>query len=121
MIANPKANFGVLYNPRTSNSATQPPTYNCKAIEKSAALRDPVCGMTVTPQSFHQSQHEGQTYCFCSSQCKSRFDARPVQFIAASLTVPNAAWHWCLQWGLWMALKNGYRRIFNAGVVRRSR
>ena len=38
---------------------------------------DPVCGMTVQPESTFQSEWEGATYRFCSSKCKTKFDAGP--------------------------------------------
>ena len=38
---------------------------------------DPVCGMTVKPESTFQSEWEGATYRFCSSKCKTKFDAGP--------------------------------------------
>ena len=47
-----------------------------------AALKDPVCGMTVTEQSEHQSAHMGRTFFFCSLKCKSKFDANPMQYMA---------------------------------------
>ena len=33
-----------------------------------AALKDPVCGMTVTEQSPHRAEHEGRPYYFCSAK-----------------------------------------------------
>ncbi len=45
-------------------------------------LIDPVCGMTVEPErEAGQSLHAGQTYRFCSSSCKQKFDADPAQFL----------------------------------------
>ena len=38
---------------------------------------DPVCGMMVKPESTFQSEWEGATYRFCSSKCKTKFDAGP--------------------------------------------
>jgi len=45
-----------------------------------AALKDPVCGMSVTTQSFHKMEHDGRPYYFCSAGCKSRFAADPLSF-----------------------------------------
>jgi Cu+-exporting ATPase len=43
--------------------------------------RDPVCGMEVDEQSAAgRSQHQGQTYYFCSQDCKKKFDQNPQQF-----------------------------------------
>ncbi len=44
--------------------------------------KDPVCGMQVDPQkAAGQSQHNGQTYYFCSESCKQKFDQNPAQFM----------------------------------------
>ena len=42
---------------------------------------DPVCGMTVKPESTFQSEWEGATYRFCSNKCKTRFDAGPRAYL----------------------------------------
>ena len=53
-----------------SSSHTQP----------DAATRDPVCGMAVTEASEHRSTHLGNTYLFCSTRCKAKFDADPARY-----------------------------------------
>ena len=40
-------------------------------------LKDPVCGMAVTPKSFHSLEHSGRWIYFCSARCKERFVANP--------------------------------------------
>ncbi|TMD22290.1 MAG: heavy metal translocating P-type ATPase [Chloroflexi bacterium] len=48
---------------------------------------DPVCGMSVDPASAeHRSIHDGQTYYFCSSGCKERFDKDPAKFLGGAKT-----------------------------------
>jgi P-type Cu+ transporter len=43
---------------------------------------DPVCGMEVDRvQAEGRSDHEGRSYYFCSSTCKTQFDADPDRFI----------------------------------------
>ncbi|WP_447599677.1 heavy metal translocating P-type ATPase [Nitrospira sp. Nam80] len=45
---------------------------------------DPVCGMTVRPESAAGSyQHGGKTYYFCSEGCLEKFRAVPEQFLAS--------------------------------------
>jgi YHS domain-containing protein len=44
-------------------------------MEKSNAIKDPVCGMTVTTKSFHQLEQDGRCYYFCGATCKARFTA----------------------------------------------
>jgi P-type Cu+ transporter len=40
--------------------------------------KDPVCGMMVNEQeAAATSQHGGQTYYFCSTECKRTFDQNP--------------------------------------------
>jgi Cu+-exporting ATPase len=52
-----------------------------EATATSAALLDPVCGMTVTTQSAHQYEHEGHLYYFCGARCKTKFSADPEAFL----------------------------------------
>jgi Cu+-exporting ATPase len=45
---------------------------------------DPVCGMTVTPESAAaQSEYNGTVYYFCAPGCKARFDADPAAYLKA--------------------------------------
>ena len=45
-------------------------------------VKDPVCGMTVVPDTAkHQSQYGSQSWFFCSSHCKSKFDQNPQQYL----------------------------------------
>ena len=50
-----------------------------------AMMKDPVCGMELdSSQASAQSQYQGQTYYFCSVECKQKFDANPKQFLKGS-------------------------------------
>ena len=44
-------------------------------------MKDPVCGMDVTIPAKHSSSWKGEGYVFCSSGCKSKFDAEPAKYI----------------------------------------
>jgi Cu+-exporting ATPase len=55
------------------------------------ALKDPVCGMTVTPQSKHAHEHDGQPFYFCSAGCKSKFVADPQRYLSPPADEPAAA------------------------------
>jgi Cu+-exporting ATPase len=46
------------------------------------ALKDPVCGMTVTENSPHSFTHAGKTFYFCSVRCREKFVAEPERYIA---------------------------------------
>jgi xanthine dehydrogenase accessory factor len=46
---------------------------------------DPVCGMTVSIAGARDRVvHEGRTYYFCSSGCRTRFEADPARYLAAA-------------------------------------
>ena len=50
---------------------------------------DPVCGMTVDPQSAeHSCEHERRTYYFCSDGCLGKFEADPDGFLGEVADVP---------------------------------
>jgi Cu+-exporting ATPase len=45
-------------------------------------MKDPVCGMQVDPAKVTGTSHDqGQTYYFCSTGCKIKFDANPGQYV----------------------------------------
>jgi len=57
---------------------------------------DPVCGMVVDPSGAKsRAQHNGQSYYFCCSGCKAKFQADPTQFAnptaKSAPSVPSAA------------------------------
>jgi len=43
---------------------------------------DPVCGMTVKPESPHETVLNGVTHRFCSAKCKAKFEADPAHYLA---------------------------------------
>jgi YHS domain-containing protein len=48
-------------------------------------VRDPVCGMMINPDTAAAtSAHRGQTFYFCASVCKTRFDADPRQYVKSA-------------------------------------
>jgi Cu+-exporting ATPase len=51
------------------------------------ALKDPVCGMTVTTDSPHKAEHAGRPYWFCSDGCRTKFLAQPQKY-RASVAAP---------------------------------
>lgn len=60
------------------------------------AVKDPVCGMSVDPHTAeHRSRHDGKTWYFCSSRCKTRFEEDPQPYLdgeqkQAQPAAPNA-------------------------------
>lgn len=59
--------------------------------EKSDSQKDPVCGMEVSEGTSNSTKYEGQKYYFCSSHCKDKFEANPLNFIAPESTQTNNA------------------------------
>ena len=67
--------------------------------ETDLALKDPVCGMTVTARSTHVLQHDGEPVYFCSAGCKTKFLTDPEKYprsvgliaTAASPSLPEAS------------------------------
>ena len=59
----------------------QPPAAaHAQAAGEAGALRDPVCGMTVKPDSPHRVEHGGRTWRFCSARCAEKFAADPARY-----------------------------------------
>ena len=47
-----------------------------------STLHDPVCGMEVTYETAQaRSEYDGQTYYFCSIDCKEAFDRSPETYV----------------------------------------
>src|SRR5262245_53735634 len=51
--------------------------------------RDPVCGMTVKPDSPHRHTYQGREYLFCSAGCRTKFAADPERYLAAPGSEPH--------------------------------
>ena len=50
--------------------------------DDSAAVRDPVCGMSVDRASAkHFARHQGQGFYFCSAGCEGKFEAEPATYL----------------------------------------
>jgi glycogen phosphorylase len=43
-------------------------------------IKDPVCGMTISPEAALTASHQGQTYQFCSDLCLRKFTADPGKY-----------------------------------------
>lgn len=53
------------------------------------ASKDPVCGMTVSADSPHVVQHQGNPIYFCSAGCQRKFEADPTKYVAAPVGLPR--------------------------------
>ena len=57
-----------------------------------AATTDPVCGMTVQPETaVAHAEHDGVTYYFCSTHCQHKFTADPEQYLARGAQAAETA------------------------------
>ena len=67
------------HHPPPANSHR--PSHGGGPPETGATAVDPVCGMTVNPESARgQTTHDGQTYYFCSTHCLDKFRADPGRY-----------------------------------------
>lgn len=56
-----------------------------------AALRDPVCGMSVNADSPFRSELDGRPYFFCSESCQKKFRADPLRYVKPTTSTPVEA------------------------------
>lgn len=50
-------------------------------------MKDPVCGMELTLETAEaRSEYQGQTYYFCSLDCKETFDKDPEKYVREQQT-----------------------------------
>lgn len=47
---------------------------------------DPVCGMKVDEKTAEKATYQGNTYYFCSAECKHTFTADPGKYVSQSAT-----------------------------------
>jgi Cu+-exporting ATPase len=53
-------------------------------------VKDPVCGMDIeTTAAAGQTMHAGNTYYFCGSMCKAKFERNPEQYLAKFAGTPK--------------------------------
>jgi len=48
-----------------------------KTTTASTALKDPICGMTVDPETAIHADRDGKTFYFCGDACLKKFKALP--------------------------------------------
>ena len=52
-------------------------------LKMAGTLKDPVCGMSVTPETAAgKFEYNGTTYYFCSPGCRRSFEKDPEKFLA---------------------------------------
>src|SRR5690606_7892789 len=59
------------------------PAQDGTGSQNGSRTTDPVCGMTVDPDTAgHSTVHGGRQYYFCSSGCKAKFETDPARYLA---------------------------------------
>ena len=52
-------------------------------------MTDPVCGMTVNENSAPaKATYQNQTYYFCSTECKTKFERDPQKYVSSQQQAP---------------------------------
>src|SRR5579871_6516178 len=60
-------------------------TESNKTADPNKTARDPVCGMSVNPEtSKHRFDYKGTTYHFCCNGCRTKFEADPLKYLDQS-------------------------------------
>ena len=59
------------------------------------SVKDPVCGMDIeAATAAGRTEYKGQTYYFCGSACKEKFDLKPDQYLGKAADAPKSG-HGC--------------------------
>jgi Cu+-exporting ATPase len=59
-------------------------------MSSTTVVKDPVCGMDIdTSTAAGHTDHAGQTYYFCGSKCKEKFDHNSAQYGGKSTAAPK--------------------------------
>jgi Cu+-exporting ATPase len=60
-------------------------------MNNTTAVKDLVCGMDVESATAPaRTDYKGQTYYFCGSKCKEKFDSKPEQYLGKSAGTPKS-------------------------------
>jgi P-type Cu+ transporter len=60
-------------------------------MKNTTVVKDPVCSMDVeTATAAGRTEYKGQTYYFCCSKCKEKFDLKPEQYLGKSAETPKS-------------------------------
>ena len=66
------------------------------ATSTSTTVKDPMCGMNIqSAAAAGHSEYKGQTYYFCGSSCKEKFDLKPGQYVGKSADAPKSGASCC--------------------------
>ena len=71
-----------MHHDHHDHHQAQPPADPRAETEGDGPGTDPVCGMSVKASRAHLTEHDGETYRFCSKGCLAKFEAAPAQYLA---------------------------------------
>ncbi len=71
--------------------SANPDKYLIGGMTDTGEIKDPVCGMTVKPDSPLRHEHAGKTYLFCSTKCQTKFSADPEKYLHPAPAEPEVA------------------------------
>jgi Cu+-exporting ATPase len=72
----------LFCNPKClAKFSADPEKYLYGGITDKGEIKDPVCGMTVKPDSPLRHEHDGKTYLFCNPKCQEKFSADPEKYL----------------------------------------
>jgi Cu+-exporting ATPase len=84
-----------LYAPRTGQALVET-NEGAMTMKNTTAVKDPVCGMDIeTATAAGRTEYKGQTYYFCSSKCKEKFDLNAEQYLGKSAVPPKSDYGCC--------------------------
>jgi len=64
-------------------------------MSSTTVVKDPVCGMEIeTATAAAHTDHAGNTYYFCGTACKEKFDQNPAQYLGQPAAAAKAG-HGC--------------------------
>jgi len=75
--------------------SANPQKYLFGGVTDTGEIKDPVCGMTVKPDSPLRHHHAGKTYLFCNPKCQAKFSADPEIYLHPAepeVAIPGAVY-----------------------------
>jgi P-type Cu+ transporter len=82
----------LFCNPKClAKFSSAPDKYIYGGITDTGEIKDPVCGMTVKPDSPLRHEHNGKTYLFCNPKCQTKFSADPDKYLHPAPAEPEVA------------------------------
>jgi P-type Cu+ transporter len=86
----------LFCNPKClTKFSANPEKYLYGNVGENGEIKDPVCGMTVKPDSPLRHQHAGKTYLFCNPKCQAKFSADPEKYLKPAepeVAIPGAVY-----------------------------